>query len=35
MREYDVHFSYYGEEAGTFDDVRYRVEAESSFEARE
>jgi len=35
MRDYYVHFSYYSEEWGNFDDISYPVTAETSFEARE
>ena len=35
MREYDVHFSFYDEQWGNFDDVSYKVMAETPFEARE
>jgi len=35
MREYNVHFSFYSEEYGNFDDTSYRLMAETPFEARE
>jgi len=35
MREYNVHFSFYSEEYGNFDDMSYRVMAKNPFEARE
>lgn len=35
MREFDVHFSFYDEQWGNFDDVSYKVTAETPFEARE
>jgi len=35
MREYHVHFSFYSEEYGNFDDTSYRLIAENPFEARE
>lgn len=35
MRDYYVHFSFYSEEYGNFEDVRYSVQAETPFEARE
>ena len=35
MKPYNVHFSYYSEEYGQFDENRYYVEAENQFEARQ
>lgn len=35
MREFDVHFSFYDEQYGNFDDTSYKVMAETPFEARE
>jgi len=35
MKPYNVHFSYYSEEYGQFDENRYYVEAEDQFEARQ
>lgn len=35
MREYHVHFSFYSEDYGNFDDISYRVMAQNPFEARE
>lgn len=35
MRDFRVHYSFYSEEWGSFDDVSYPVSAESPFEARE
>ena len=35
MREFDVYFSFYDEQWGNFDDVSYKVMAETPFEARE
>lgn len=34
MRDFDVHFSFYSEERGRFDDVSYPVTAETLFDAR-
>lgn len=35
MREFDVHFSFYDEQYGNFEDMSYKVMAETPFEARE
>lgn len=35
MKEYDVYFSYYSEQYGSFDDMRITVEADNQFEARQ
>lgn len=35
MREFNVHFSFYSEEWGNFDDISYPIMAETPFEARE
>lgn len=34
MKEYSVHFSYYSEEYGNFDDKTVKVDAENQFDAR-
>ena len=35
MNTYSVHFSYYSEEYGQFDEAIYRVDAENQFDARQ
>lgn len=35
MREYDVHFAFYDEQYGAFDNVTYPIQSANPFEARE